>query len=178
VRTKNVENKPVVNERGKHCASVTFSTGAILTFTTSHSQQDNRVQPKPHFAAIQPPPPKLAPALLQQTSILGGHSRPSMGGIPRAGPSRVPRISTYGAGAGGSGYQPFAMGGGGKRMSFAPIGMGADEKTNSLTMGMTDKEIDERVSFCLFPRCSSYDVDCPFVRVDRKSCRGRSGQAT
>ncbi|KIM91711.1 hypothetical protein PILCRDRAFT_137751 [Piloderma croceum F 1598] len=122
VRTKNVENKPVVNER------------------------DNRVQPKPHFAAIQPPPPKLAPAVLQQTSILGGHSRPSVGGIPRAGPSRVPRVSTYGAGAGGSGYQPFAMGGGGKRMSFAPMGMGADEKTNSLTMGMTDKEIDERIA--------------------------------
>jgi hypothetical protein len=101
-----------------------------------------------------------------------------MGGIPRAGPSRVPRVSTYGAGAGGSGYRPFAMGGGGKRMSFAPMGMGADEKTNSLTMGMTDKEIDERVGFRLFSRCSSYDANCSSVHVDRKSCGDRSGQTT
>jgi hypothetical protein len=101
-----------------------------------------------------------------------------MGGIPRAGPSRVPRVSTYGAGAGGSGYQPFALGGGGKRMSFAPMGMGADEKTNSLTMGMTDKEIDERVGFRIFFYCSSHDTDCSFVYIDRKSCGGRSGQTT
>jgi len=77
-----------------------------------------------------------------------------MGGIPRAGPSRVPRVSGYGAGAGGSGYQPFAMnavGRGGKRMSFIPTGM--DERTNSLTMGLTDKEIDERVCFRFSPRC-------------------------
>jgi kinesin family protein 22 len=69
-------------------------------------------------------------------------------GNPRAGPSRVPRVSGYGAGTGGTGYQSFAMGamgGGGKRMSFVGTGMGTDEKSNSLTMGLTDKEIDERV---------------------------------
>jgi hypothetical protein len=40
-------------------------------------------------------------------------------------------------------------GGGGKRMSFIGMGMGmgADEKSNSLTMGLTDKEIDERACF-------------------------------
>jgi hypothetical protein len=32
-------------------------------------------------------------------------------------------------------------------MSFVGPGMGADEKSNSLTMGLTDKEIDERVRF-------------------------------
>jgi hypothetical protein len=63
-------------------------------------------------------------------------------------------------------------------MSFAPMGMGADEKTNSLTMGMTDKEIDERVGFRLFSRCSSYDANCSSVHVDRKSCGDRSGQTT
>lgn len=41
------------------------------------------------------------------------------------------------------GYQSFAMGGGAKgRMSYA----GGDEKSNSMTMGLTDKEIDERIS--------------------------------
>lgn len=45
-------------------------------------------------------------------------------------------------GAGGSGFQPFALGG--KRMSFAASG--PDERSNSLTMALTDKEIDERVS--------------------------------
>ena len=42
-----------------------------------------------------------------------------------------------------------AVGGGGRKMSIVgsgtTMGMAADEK--SLTMGMTDKEIDERVSF-------------------------------
>ena len=42
-----------------------------------------------------------------------------------------------------------AVGGGGRKMSIVgsgtTMGMVADEK--SLTMGMTDKEIDERVSF-------------------------------
>jgi hypothetical protein len=41
-------------------------------------------------------------------------------------------------------------------MSFVATSMGADEKSNSLTMGLTDKEIDERVSVC-FPSC------CPSV---------------
>lgn len=110
---------------------------------------DNRPQPKPHFAAIQPPPPKLAPAVLQHTAIMGvgGHSRPSLVPNPNMRPgSRVPRVSAYGAG--GAGYQPFALGGGGggKRMSYAGAG-GVVEEKSSLTMGLTDKEIDERVGF-------------------------------
>lgn len=72
---------------------------------------------------------------------MGG--RPSLVPNPRAGPSRVPRVSAFGAG--GAGYQPFAIGGAGKRMSFAGVPSG-DEKSNSITMGLTDKEIDERVS--------------------------------
>lgn len=51
-------------------------------------------------------------------------------------------MSIYGAGGNGMGYQPFAVGGGAKgRMSHA----GYDEKSSSMTMGLTDKEIDERV---------------------------------
>lgn len=66
----------------------------------------------------------------------------------RVGPSRVPRVSAFGSGS--NGFQPFAISGagagtrGGKRMSFATGG--PEEKSNSLTMALTDKEIDERVS--------------------------------
>ena len=47
------------------------------------------------------------------------------------------------------------MGGGRKKMSFVATSMGADEKSNSLTMGLTDKEIDERVSVCFPSHCPS-----------------------
>ncbi|EPQ52051.1 kinesin-domain-containing protein [Gloeophyllum trabeum ATCC 11539] len=70
VRTKNVENKPVVNER------------------------DNAPPPRRHFAAAPPPAPKLAPAALPPAfNSTAGHSRQSL-----AGPSRVPRPSMAMAG--------------------------------------------------------------------------------
>jgi hypothetical protein len=47
----------------------------------------------------------------------------------------------------GTGYQPFALGVAGKRMSIAGTAMRTDEKSNSLAMALTDKEIDERVCF-------------------------------
>ncbi|KAG1888061.1 P-loop containing nucleoside triphosphate hydrolase protein [Suillus subluteus] len=83
VRTKNVENRPVVNER------------------------DMRPQPKPHFAAILPPPPKLAPAILQPLEAVAGPSRGPRPSIARVAPrpslagagqsrSRVPRASGIG----------------------------------------------------------------------------------
>ncbi|KZT19957.1 kinesin-domain-containing protein [Neolentinus lepideus HHB14362 ss-1] len=65
VRTKNVENKPVINER------------------------DNAPPPKRHFAAIPPTAPKLAPASLPSTSnAMRGPSQQLL-----AGSSRVPRPS-------------------------------------------------------------------------------------
>ncbi|KAI0300601.1 P-loop containing nucleoside triphosphate hydrolase protein [Multifurca ochricompacta] len=75
VRTRNVENKPVINEK------------------------DARPVPKPHFSAPPPPPPKQVP--LAVVTPVSGSSRASFvvsrtaasGVTSAAGPSRVPRIS-------------------------------------------------------------------------------------
>jgi len=59
------------------------------------------------------------------------------------------------------------MGGAGKRMSIAGTAMRADDKSNSLAMALTDKEIDERVCF----RCSSRYFTMILIagRVGRRS---------
>ncbi|KAG8216883.1 P-loop containing nucleoside triphosphate hydrolase protein [Butyriboletus roseoflavus] len=116
VRTKNVENRPVVNER------------------------DNRPQAKAHFAAIQPPPPKLAPAILQADPILASEAVVATKAAPRhsRGPrlSRVPRISGIGAGL----LPPLA-----KARSRPPSSAAIMEKPET-TVQLTDKDIDERIA--------------------------------
>ncbi|KAF8903894.1 kinesin-like protein [Gymnopilus junonius] len=124
VRTKNVENRPVVNER------------------------DNRPAPRPHFAAvsIQPPAAKPAPAIIQAISTAESSSGPS-----RARPSMVPisrsqRMSSIGS---GNLYQPFGLlSGAGRRPSAIPekIQESEGDRSGSLGFGMTEKEIDERIS--------------------------------
>ncbi|KAF8813107.1 kinesin-like protein [Phlegmacium glaucopus] len=120
VRTKNVENRPVINER------------------------DNRIVPKPHFAAlpIQPPPARLAPAIVQAISTAGsGTSRPRTSLVPV---SRSHRMSSFG---GGNGYQAFGVNG-------LRTGLGVNEKilesesnrSGNLGFAMTEKDIDERIS--------------------------------
>lgn len=119
VRTKNVENRPVINER------------------------DNRPQTKPHFAAVQPPPPKLAPAVLNSVPVHASSTAamttttnntaavgPSRG--PR--PSRVPRPSNVGTGLVPPGHSRPSS-----RHSSIP------QKPES-TVQLTDKEIDERIA--------------------------------
>ncbi|KAF8552102.1 kinesin-domain-containing protein [Imleria badia] len=116
VRTKNVENRPVVNER------------------------DNRPQAKAHFAAIQPPPPKLAPAVLQSDPILASqplvttNAAPGRSRGPR--PSRVPRISGIGVGL----LPPLA------KMRTRPPSSAAIEEKPEATTQLTDKDIDERIA--------------------------------
>ncbi|KAG6857066.1 hypothetical protein H0H87_010031 [Tephrocybe sp. NHM501043] len=121
VRTKNVENKPVINER------------------------DNRPVPKPHFAAvtIQPPAGKPAPAIIQAISTAGSSSgaapvRSSRQSLVPV--SRVPRASISG------GYQSFALPG--LKRGFAEKIKEEDEsdRSGSMSIGLTEKEIDERVS--------------------------------
>ncbi|RXW20557.1 hypothetical protein EST38_g5299 [Candolleomyces aberdarensis] len=118
VRTKNVENKPVINER------------------------DNRPAPKAHFSAPSNPPPigKPAPAVLIPVSTTGtgsgaGPTRSRASLVPVV--SRVPRVSM-----GANQYQPFALagvGGGGRRLTS--IGEAQPERP-----GLTEKDIDERIS--------------------------------
>ncbi|KAH7919038.1 kinesin-domain-containing protein [Leucogyrophana mollusca] len=138
VRTKNVENKPVVNER------------------------DLRPQPKPHFAAARPVPQaaKLAPAVLQPIQIQGtasssssdgpgmGRTRASLAGAGvvgvgaggmggRSRPSRLPRVSAIGVGGSGMGM---GMGMGSAMGSGSGSGVGAG------MLQLTDREIDERIA--------------------------------
>ncbi|KAJ8594963.1 kinesin-domain-containing protein [Rhizopogon salebrosus TDB-379] len=122
VRTKNVENRPVVNER------------------------DIRPQTKPHFASIQPPPPKLAPVVLQPLEAVAGLSRGPRPSITRVGPraslagpsqsrSRVPRVSGIGVFGGQKG----------RRLSTVPTLM-EESGSSSMMMQLSDKEIDERIA--------------------------------
>ncbi|OAX36355.1 kinesin-domain-containing protein [Rhizopogon vinicolor AM-OR11-026] len=122
VRTKNVENRPVVNER------------------------DIRPQAKPHFASIQAPPPKLAPAVLQPLEAVAGLSRGPRPSIARVGPraslagpskSRVPRVSGIGVFGGHRGRRPSAV--------PAPISEEGEAGGSSMVQ-LTDKEIDERIA--------------------------------
>jgi kinesin family member 22 len=150
VRTKNVENKPVIHEKGPYYAYI------IVFVTNADEMVDVRPPPKPHFAAHQPAAPKLAPAVLQPISAAGssrlsfsyapnvhaprpprvggprsslvgpGARRSSIGVKPR--PSRVPRLSVSGM----AGFQPFAL---------PKVGEGS----GSSLAGLSEKEIDERV---------------------------------
>ncbi|KAJ3558283.1 hypothetical protein NM688_g1017 [Phlebia brevispora] len=121
VRTKNIENKPVVNEK------------------------DNRPAPKPHFAAVHQPPPKLAPAVLPVASSsssgsgIACSSRQSLtgSGIPISRPSsaagsRVPRPS----------MAHFNSAPSASRLSQIPPSV----PVRSATVALTDKEIDERIA--------------------------------
>lgn len=134
VRTKNVENRPVVNERGMF---------ALESFVghCSPVHLDNRPQVKPHFAAIQAPPPKLAPAVLQTDTILASKDvtmtniavAPARARGPR--PSRVPRVSNIGPGL----LPPLA-----KARSRPPSSFSILEKPEN-SVQLTDRDIDERV---------------------------------
>ncbi|KAF5356926.1 hypothetical protein D9756_006391 [Leucocoprinus leucothites] len=155
-RTKNVENKPVINER------------------------DNRPVPKPHFAA--PPAPKLAPTVLQTITTAGssssgrlsmgtaataaGKARASLAPNPNAPRSRVPRVSNVGMG--GTVYQRFAVPGGppgGGRRSLESV----DEKAamgGFGGLGLTEQDIEEKVRFLSFKN---------FVALSRFSLPDRPG---
>ncbi|KAF8155490.1 P-loop containing nucleoside triphosphate hydrolase protein [Crassisporium funariophilum] len=124
VRTKNVENKPVVNER------------------------DNRPAPKPHFAAvaIQPPPSKPAPAIVQAISTAGagsGAGRPRASLVPVARSHRMSSI-------GGNGYQPFGLPATGPARRGGAFNEKIQEtegnRSGNVGFGMTEKDIDERIS--------------------------------
>ena len=116
----------------------------LLMELTSLTRPDNRPQPKPHFAAVQPAPPKLAPAVLQAIPV---HATGSGAGVttilntttvagPSRGqrPSRVPRPSAVGTGLVPSLHS---------RSSSRPSILEKPEPPAQLT----DKEIDERVGF-------------------------------
>ncbi|KAJ3496514.1 hypothetical protein NMY22_g19800 [Coprinellus aureogranulatus] len=143
VRTKNVENKPVINER------------------------DNRPQPKPHFSAPSVPPPvgKAATGILLPASTTGPvtvayqapDARPAnrrrSGRQSLVPVSRVPRVSMGGGGGATGGlYQPFAFpsgsssGAGGNRRLTTIGEAGARPRLSGSGVGLTAEDIDERIS--------------------------------
>ncbi|KAF9553564.1 kinesin-domain-containing protein [Agrocybe pediades] len=125
VRTKNIENKPVVNER------------------------DNRPVAKPHFAAvsIQPPAGKPAPAIVQAISTVGSGSGTARGRASLVPVSRPRRISSIG---GPNAYQPFGLPIAASSRRLPSISEKVQEsesdRSGSLGIGLTEKEIDERIS--------------------------------
>ncbi|PPQ74075.1 hypothetical protein CVT24_012945 [Panaeolus cyanescens] len=124
VRTKNVENKPVVNER------------------------DNRPVPKPHFAAvstIQPTAAKPAPAVLQAISTTGSSTKSGS----RSRPSLVPVSRLHRPSIGGpNAYQPFAIQPNGRRGTLLneKIPELEEDRSGNLGLGLSEKEINERIS--------------------------------
>lgn len=136
---------------------------------------DTRPAPKPHFAALPPPAPKLAPVHLNAllpSKATNGAPRPSLG---QAGPSKLPgpckgRTSAFGTKMGGTAFQPFAMPREGDGVSGRTGA--APRQSGGITFGMTEEEIDERV-------CSESSAfaawlvfmtrDTIFSRVDIKS---------
>ncbi|KAF9528644.1 P-loop containing nucleoside triphosphate hydrolase protein [Crepidotus variabilis] len=122
VRTKNVENRPVVNER------------------------DNRPAPRPHFAAL----PTQLTALKPATSLVQAHATSNVG-APTSGPSRgrqslVPvsrqrRQSSIGGGI----NQAFLFPGAGGTRLPAIVDEHANESDKS-GQALSEKDIDERIS--------------------------------
>ena len=128
----------------------------LLGMLLTHA--DNRPVPKPHFSAlpIQPPPTRLAPAVVQAISTAGSgsgrsHSRASL--VPV---SRSHRMSSLG---GGNGYQAFGING--LRRGLGVNVESEGSRSGNLGFGMTEKDIDERVcySFLFFDICFLVDID-------------------
>lgn len=110
---------------------------------------DNRPVPKPHFAAvstIQPPAPKPAPAVLQAISTTGSSS-----GRSRSRPSLVPGSRLRRPSIGGANvYQSFAIPSNGSRRATnlfdEKIPEGDEDRSGNLGLGLSDKDINDRVS--------------------------------
>ncbi|KAI0254619.1 P-loop containing nucleoside triphosphate hydrolase protein [Lactifluus subvellereus] len=120
VRTRNIENKPVINE------------------------QDTRPAPKPHFSAPRQAPPKLTPLIMAPPIAESSHAsfavprKAASGVASAAGPSRVPRISAAFHMAGAAPYPNT-----GKRRES---GIGIVRERYNVNKKLTDREIDEKIS--------------------------------
>ena len=153
VRTKNIENKPVVNERGQFNPFIYFRQLNVLStyYLLSFYRTDNRPVPKPHFAAvsIQPPAGKPAPAIVQAISTAGSGSGTARGRASLVPVSRPRRMSTMG---GVNAYQPFGLPIAAASRRLPGINEKVQEsesdRSGSLGFGLTEKEIDERVCCC------------------------------
>ena len=111
-------------------------------FKTDLCSTDNRPVPKPHFAAVQQPPQVQKAAVLPapvavvpRPSMISGRRQSLVPSL--AGPSRAPRVSSFGI-AGPAAPYPTSH----QRMETS-VGSVHNNRTS---LQLTDKEIDERVS--------------------------------
>lgn len=135
-RTKNIENRPIINERGR----------LITRFSLTELKHliDNRHALMPHFStdAVQLPMSKLSAAIVQSITTNGSHS-----GASRTRSSLVPiarghRMSSTGVGIG---YQPLALPAI-KNLPAIHDKENESDRTGNTGFGLTEKEIDERAS--------------------------------
>lgn len=140
VRTNNVENKLLINEKGMQHLY-------YLVESSDHEYLENRPQPKPHFAAVQSAAAHLAPANIRGTrASLAG--RPSMaprqsaaGFQPLRNLNKAGRPSVLGA-IGNKGFQRFALPQGRESLGSSS----GDRSGESSGHGFEfDKDMEERV---------------------------------
>ena len=134
---------------------------------------DNRPVPKPHFAAVPLQVAKPAAAILQTISTMGANK----GVGSRARRSLVPVGMSHRASIvpSANGYQPFAIPNATGRYSVVPNERDEGNRSGSANVGLTEKEIDDRVSHSLFGcRCH----DAKKCDVDLESCGGCSGSGS
>jgi hypothetical protein len=136
--TKTIENKPLVNERDVHRPTRTSLAGYQAS-----SSADRLVQPNPQIlqplAVSNPAIADNVPTNIYAPSTLAvpmarGNSRQSM--VPR------PRYSRASAAVGSGGFQGFGA------LGTGATGAGNGAKENQAAagrIGLTDKELDERV---------------------------------
>ena len=129
--------------------------------------------PKPHFAAlpIQPPPARLAPAVVQAISTAGsGSSRPRTSLVPV---SRSHRLSSLGS---GNGYQAFGIHGPRRGLGLNDKIMESEgSRSGNPGFAMTEKDIDERVcySFIFFDILLPAVIDPLTDVLEKFGCRSR-----
>jgi hypothetical protein len=118
---------------------------------------DNRPVPKAHFAAVplQPAVPKPAAAILQTVSTMGSNKAGS-----RARRSLVPVSMGHRASivASANGYHPFALPAATGRFSTIHERDGESNRSGNVNVGLTEKEIDDRVR-CVSFGCRSHDAE-------------------
>ncbi|OCB88535.1 kinesin-domain-containing protein [Sanghuangporus baumii] len=158
-RTKEIENKPVVNVRDNQPApKAHFAALApqphVLPAANVPSSSHNQPASKAHFAALAPQPHVLPAANVPSSSRQVG--RPSL--LPMTAASKLPgpskgRVSGFGAG-GSTGFQPFTIAPGNVQKKIRSESENAGDRRNSDRgnnsgsgiLGMTEEEIDERIA--------------------------------
>lgn len=131
---------------------------------------DNRPVPKPHFAAVPLQPAKPAAAMLPTISTTGANK----GVGSRARRSLVPVGMSHRASIvpSANGYQPFALPAATGRYSVVPNERDEGNRSGSANVGLTEKEIDDRVSHSSLGNVVMMLKACD---VDLESCGGCGG---